>query len=105
MAHVEAELGIDPNDLTNPWHAAYASAVAFFVGAIIPLTVALLAPVQYIIPATVVSVVIALIITGTLSAHAGGAEKTRATIRVVVGGILAMAITYIIGSFFGVSGV
>src|SRR5664279_3630355 len=28
-AHVDAELGIDPDALTNPWHAALASAVAF----------------------------------------------------------------------------
>lgn len=105
IAHVEAELGIDPNDLTNPWHAAYASAAAFFAGAIIPLVVALVAPAHYVIPGTVVSVVIALMITGALSAHAGGAAKTRATVRVVVGGILAMAITYLIGSLFGVSGI
>lgn len=103
MAHVEAELGIDPDDLTNPWHAAYASAAAFFTGAVIPLVVALVSPTHYIIPATVLAVIVALMITGALSAHAGGAGKTKATIRVVVGGVLAMAITYIIGSLFNVS--
>ena len=30
-AHAEAELGIDPDDLTNPWHAAWASMLAFTV--------------------------------------------------------------------------
>lgn len=103
MAHVEAELGIDPDDLTNPWHAAYASAAAFFTGAVIPLVVALMSPTHYIIPATVLAVIVTLMITGALSAHAGGAGKTKATIRVVVGGVLAMAITYIIGSLFNVS--
>ena len=36
-AHAEVELGIDPDDLTNPWHAAWASMLAFTVGAILPL--------------------------------------------------------------------
>jgi VIT1/CCC1 family predicted Fe2+/Mn2+ transporter len=28
-AHVDVELGIDPDDLSNPWQAAVSSAVAF----------------------------------------------------------------------------
>jgi VIT1/CCC1 family predicted Fe2+/Mn2+ transporter len=43
-AHVDAELGIDPNNLTSPWHAAFASALAFLVGAIIPLVAVLFPP-------------------------------------------------------------
>jgi VIT1/CCC1 family predicted Fe2+/Mn2+ transporter len=43
-AHVDAELGIDPNDLTNPWHAAFASAASFLSGGIIPLLAVTLAP-------------------------------------------------------------
>lgn len=105
MAHVEAELGIDPDDLTNPWHAAYASAAAFFVGAIVPLLVAIMVPASYTIVATFAAVVVALSITGALSAHAGGANKTRATLRVVAGGVVAMAVTYLIGSLFGVAGI
>src|ERR1019366_8527013 len=36
-AHVDAELKIDPNNLTNPFHAAYASGAAFISGGIIPI--------------------------------------------------------------------
>lgn len=103
-AHVEAELRIDPNDLTNPWHAAFASAASFFVGAVIPLFAMALPPADIRIPVTFAAVLVVLVITGTLSAYAGGANKTRATIRVVLGGILAMAITFGIGKAFGVVG-
>lgn len=104
-AHAEAELHIDPNDLTNPWHAAYASAGAFFAGAIIPLIAVILAPASVRIAVTVASVLAALVITGTLSAYAGGASKITATVRVVLGGALAMIITYGIGALFGTIGI
>lgn len=104
-AHAEAELRIDANALTNPWHAAFASSAAFLSGAIIPLIAIVLSPVSAQIPVTVGAVIVALSITGSLSAHAGGASKTIATIRVVVGGILAMAITFGIGKIIGVTGI
>src|SRR3989344_3197577 len=104
-AHVDAELNIDPNNLTNPWHAAIASAVSFSVGAVIPL-VAILAPPESIhIPIAFASVLIALAITGTLSALAGGASISRAVFRVVLGGAVAMAVTYSIGRLFNISGI
>ncbi len=104
-AHVDAELNIDPDDLTNPAHAAYASAIAFFCGALIPLLAALLSPPRLHILMIFISVIIALTITGTLSAHVGGASKIKATTRVIIGGVLAMAVTYGIGKLFGVSGI
>jgi vacuolar iron transporter family protein len=104
-AHFDAELGIDPNDLTNPWHAASASAASFFVGAIIPLVAILLPPASLKIPVAFVSVILALIVTGVLSATVGGANPVRATVRVVLGGAIAMIVTYAIGTFFKVSGI
>ena len=104
-AHAEAELGIDPNDLTNPWQAAFASAASFFSGAIIPLVAIVLPPEAWRIPVTFIAVLVVLVITGTLSAYAGGANKTRATTRVVLGGMLAMVITFGIGKLFGVVGI
>jgi VIT1/CCC1 family predicted Fe2+/Mn2+ transporter len=104
-AHVEIELGLDPNELTNPWHAAVASAVAFLCGAIIPIAVVVLSPAAIRIPMTFAAVLIALIITGALSAHAGEASKVKATIRVVLGGMLAMAVTFGIGKLFRIAGV
>lgn len=104
-AHFDAELGIDPHNLTSPWHAALASAVSFLVGAIVPLIVIILPPLPFRIPVTFVSVLVALAITGTVSAKIGGAQVMRAVIRVVAGGALAMAVTYGIGKLFHVSGI
>lgn len=100
-AHARLELGIDPNGLTNPWHAAMASMLAFVIGGVIPLGAILLSPRGSAVPVTAVAVIIALAITGTVSAHLGKASKLRAVFRVVGGGILAMAITYSIGSLIG----
>ncbi len=104
MAHAEAELGIDPNALTNPWQAALASGAAFFSGAIIPLLIVAFAPEQTRILLTFISVGFALMITGALSAYAGGSNKTRAIVRVVLGGMFAMVVTYFIGKLFGIVG-
>jgi len=104
-AHAEVELKIDPNDLNNPWHAAIASALSFFVGALIPLAVILAVPSRVNVLATFIAVLVALTLTGYLSAHYGDANKTRAIWRVVIGGAIAMAATYGIGLLVGIHGV
>jgi VIT1/CCC1 family predicted Fe2+/Mn2+ transporter len=104
-AHVDAELGIDPENLTNPWHAAFASAAAFLVGALIPLLAILIPPTAARVPVAVIAVLVALSLTGMVSAKVGDAPVLRATARVVIGGALAMAITYGVGKLFGISGV
>lgn len=100
-AHVDIELGIDPEELTNPWQAAISSAIAFTVGAILPMLAILLPPPSLRIPITFASVLIALALTGWLSARLGGASVARAIQRVVIGGALAMAITFAIGHLVG----
>ena len=100
-AHIDIELGIDPDELTNPWHAAISSAVSFTVGAMLPLLAILLPPPSARIPITFVAVLIALGITGWVSARLGGADPVRATQLVVIGGALAMAVTYAIGRLVG----
>jgi vacuolar iron transporter family protein len=100
-AHAEVELGIDPEDLTNPWHAALSSALSFAVGALLPLTAILAPPTAWRIPVTVGAVLLALIVTGAVSAGFGGAAKGRAIVRNVVGGGLALTITYVVGHILG----
>lgn len=100
-AHLHAELNINENDLVNPWHAALASAIAFTVGAVLPLA-ALLLPPAVRIPAIFAAVLIALTITGWMSAWLGGAPKTRAILRVTIGGALGLLVTWGIGSLFNV---
>lgn len=97
-AHAEAELGLDPDDLTNPWHAAGASFLAFLVGAAIPLLGVVITPAAWI---TVVAVAIALAVTGSVSARLGSAPVLRAVVRNVAGGLLAMAVTYLLGTVAG----
>lgn len=102
-AHVDAELGIDPHYLTNPWHAGIASAISYSIGGVIPLIAIVLPSVDTRIVVTFVAVLIALIVTGIVSARVSGARVVPTTARVVVGGIIAMAITFGIGTFFNVS--
>jgi VIT1/CCC1 family predicted Fe2+/Mn2+ transporter len=100
-AHAEVELGIDPDELTNPWEAALSSALSFTVGALLPLLAILLPPTTWRVPVTVVAVLLALMITGAVSAGLGGAPKSRAVLRNLIGGALALAITYAIGHLVG----
>jgi len=100
-AHLDVELNIDQEDLTNPWQAAIASLVSFTLGALIPLLSIMLASTHLRFVVTFVAVTIALILTGYLSATAGGASRRRAIVRVVFGGALAMVVTYVIGHIFG----
>ena len=104
-AHLSAELNIDPEDLVSPWRAALASAVAFIAGALLPLVVILLAPAAIRVPITFVTVLVALALTGAIGAHLGGSSKVRAAVRVVVGGAIALVVTYGIGRALGASGV
>lgn len=100
-AHLDAELGIDPEDLANPRAAAGASALSFTLGALLPLVAILLPPSSWRVPVTVVAVLIALAATGALSARLGNSAAGRAVVRVLVGGALGLALTYEIGHLFG----
>lgn len=100
---LEKESGIDPEDISNPWSAAIASALSFVAGAAIPLAAMVFAPDDLRVALTVIAVLISLVLTGTLSARAGQANKTRAALRVVVWGVGAMAITYGIGHLIGIA--
>lgn len=100
-AHVDAELGIDPADLTNPWHAAASSAVSFTVGALLPILTVTLAGREARVVMTAVTVVVALALTGFVSAALGGARRGAAVGRLVLGGSAAMAFTYLLGTLIG----
>jgi len=100
-AHAEVELKIDGEELTNPWHAAFASMTAFVIGSLLPLLTILLVQGPARIPATVVAVALALFLTGLISAKLGDANIRLAILRNVGGGLLAMAITYGIGALVG----
>jgi VIT1/CCC1 family predicted Fe2+/Mn2+ transporter len=100
-AHAEAELHIDPDDISNPLNAAAASTIAFTIGALLPLLTMTLAAPDIRLWLTVVSVVVALALTGWTSARFGYSSPRRAVLRNVLGGLFAMAVTYAIGSALG----
>lgn len=104
-AHIDAQLTLDPDDLTNPTHAAISSGISFTVGALLPLLAIWLAPAAFRVSVTFVAVLLALALTGSASATIGGAGRTRAVLRMVVGGAVAMAISFAIGNLLGVSGI
>jgi VIT1/CCC1 family predicted Fe2+/Mn2+ transporter len=97
-AHVDVELGIDPHDLTSPWQAAASSAISFSLGALLPIVAitATVGPTMRIV-VTVLTVLSALALTGVVSALLGGARVAPAVIRLVVGGSVAMGLTYLFG--------
>lgn len=100
-AHLEIELGIDPHALTNPWSAATSSGVSFVAGALLPLAAVLATGPSWRVPVTMVAVLVALVLTGAISANLGRAPRRPAILRLVAGGALAMGITYVVGQLVG----
>lgn len=99
--HARAELGIDPDAVTNPWAAAFASMLSFIVGGVIPIAALLLSPRAIEIWVAGVAVIIAMALTGFVSAQLGRTPMPRSVVRNVVGGLLALAITYGVGNLVG----
>ncbi len=100
-ALAELKLGIDAENRTSPWHAAWASMAAFTLGAVIPLLAMVLSPAPARVAATVAAVTIALVLTGVTSARLGGGSPVRPMLRNVLVGSLAMFVTYFVGNVVG----
>lgn len=104
-AHAIDELGINPDELTNPWQAAFSSFVSFLSGGIIPLLFSQI-PVPFAIRICLIvfSVALALLITGAVSAQIGGAARRRAVARNVLMGLGTMVFAWLVGMLFGIRG-
>ncbi len=102
-AHARDEIGISEVARARPMQAAYSSALAFSLGASLPLLSVLLAPPPHTIPSVAGSSLVALAVLGAVAARAGGAPLGRGAFRVVAWGALAMALTAAVGSLFGVN--
>jgi VIT1/CCC1 family predicted Fe2+/Mn2+ transporter len=100
-AHLDAELNIDQNDIVSPWRAAYASAIAFTIGGLLPILAIILFPTSIRVPATFATVLFALAITGATGGYLGDSPMLRPLVRVVLGGALALAATFLIGRLLG----
>ena len=100
-AHLRAELGMDETGVVSPWSAAGASFVAFLLGALLPFLTIILAPVDIRVALTFVTTLVALAVTGYAGAWLGGAPPVRAMVRVVIGGALALVLTFAVGAWLG----
>ena len=99
--HARAELGIDPDNVTNPWAASLASMLSFLIGGAIPVAALLLSPRAIEIWLAGAAVLVAMALTGFVSARLGRTPVARSVLRNVVGGLLALAITYGVGRIAG----
>ena len=100
-AHARDELGILEMTTARPIQAAVTSAATFSLGAAMPLLMVLIAPTQFLVPLVSVASLGFLSLLGAIGARAGGAQITRATLRVTFWGAFAMALTAGIGKLFG----
>lgn len=100
-AHGRDELGITSVATARPLLAAGSSAIAFSVGAAVPLATALVVPGALRIAAIAVATLASLCALGVVAARLGGAPVGRASLRVVAWGALAMAATAGIGLLVG----
>ncbi|MBU1346709.1 MAG: VIT family protein [Alphaproteobacteria bacterium] len=100
-AHARDELGIIEETAARPIQAALTSAATFSLGAALPLFTAVVTPKHLLIPIVFGASLAFLALLGGVGAHAGGANITKATIRVAFWGAFAMAITAAIGALFG----
>lgn len=100
-AHLRDELGHTLEMRARPVQAALSSSVAFAVGAALPLLTAVVAPDGARVVAIVVATVVGMVALGAVGAALGGANKWRGTLRVGIGGSLALALTFAVGKLFG----
>jgi vacuolar iron transporter family protein len=102
-AHMRDELGIDQASLSRPMQAAWISAASFALFAVIPIAGLFVSPAALRIPLIAALSLLSLAALGAFGGYLGGAPMVRASLRVTLGGALAMAVTAIIGRILGVS--
>jgi VIT1/CCC1 family predicted Fe2+/Mn2+ transporter len=101
--HLAEELGISEHSRAQPIEAMVGSAVAFAVGAAVPLVAIAVSSTSNRIVVTIAIVVVALLGLGAAGARAGGAHPVRPIVRVVLGGLVAIGLTMAVGKLFGTS--
>lgn len=102
-AHARDEIGITEIGKARPVEAALSSAAAFTIGASLPLATAWLSPLDKLGWIVALNSLLFLAVLGVLGAHAGGAPRLKAAIRVTFWGSLAMALTAGVGLLFDIA--
>src|SRR5215469_14365011 len=99
-AHAEAEHGITPASMASPIRDALAVGLAFVAGAVIPWLAIIFIPGSPRPAVTFVIVLLALALTGWISAQISDVHPVRPIMRTVAIGVLAMTVTYAAGHLF-----
>lgn len=102
-AHVRDELGINEISEAKPLQAAFASGAAFIIGGVLPLLVVLFSKLNNLEYFLYGFSIIFLVILGSIAAKAGGSSIVKAVVRITFWGTIAMGLTALVGSLFGVS--
>jgi len=100
-AHARDELGLSEISSANPIQAAFASAISFSIGALLPLLIVFISPGNLMMQLVGGGSLVCLAVMGGVAAQAGGANIYIGAVRVSVWGAIAMVVTAIIGSLFG----
>jgi VIT1/CCC1 family predicted Fe2+/Mn2+ transporter len=101
--HIRDELGLNEISQANPIQAALVSGASFTVGGILPMLVALFAPMNLMEYSLYGFSVISLGILGAIAAKTGGSSIQKAILRITIWGTLAMGLTALVGYLFGVN--
>lgn len=101
-AHARDELGIHNMTKPRPLEAAFASASSFVCGALLPLMVAVLAPIYNMVMSQYIFAILFLILTGTGAAKLGGCHTGKSVFRITFWGTLSMFFAALVGYLFGV---
>ena len=97
----EESIGVPKERRVNPWSAAVASFLSFLAGAALPFAAAVATPAAVRVAVIVAVTLVALGITGAVSAKVGRANVFRSAVRLVVGGAAALFVTFAAGAMFG----
>lgn len=100
-AHLRDEVGLTETLRARPTQAAASSFVSFVVGALVPILAVALASEDLRWAVVAVATLVALLALGALGASLGGASVPRGSIRVGIGGVLALAFSSGIGALVG----
>lgn len=99
--HARDELGLDPDNLSRPGQAATVSAASFAIGALVPIVAVSVVGASVRVMAGVIAALAGLAALGWMGARLGGADWRKPTSRVLIGGSVALAVSYAIGSAVG----
>ncbi|XP_020222835.1 nodulin-21 [Cajanus cajan] len=100
----DLEMEMEKKTLPNPFHATLASALSFSIGAMVPLlSAAFIADYKKRVIVVVVMASLALVVFGKVVAHLGKTHSVKFCIRFLLGGWIAMSITFGLTKLLGAS--